>query len=165
MKNLLMTVILLATAALSAGELKIKADYFESDQAKNIAVFKGNVNIKKKNDELNATKVVVYTDKQRHPVKLVATGDVSFKIKDEHGKRYRGKAKKVIYLPKKQEYRFFTDVHLHQLGEKKEIIGDEVIFNALTGKARARSRKNNPVVMIFDIKEKNTTTTDKSHKK
>ena len=152
---------LILCALLPAEELKIKADYFESDQTKKVAVFRGHVNIKKKYDELNATKVTVYTDNQRHPVKFVATGNVSFKIKDERGKQYTGKAQKAIYLPNKKEYRLYTNVHLHQLGEKKEIIGDEVIFNAVTGKARARSAKNNPVMIIFDINENKS---DKSNK-
>ena len=150
---------------LSAEELKIKADYFESDQAKQIAIFRGHVNIKKRNDEINATKVTVFTDKQRHPIKFIAVGNVSFKIKDEQGKRYTGKAQKAIYLPNKKEYRLYNNVHLHQLGEKKEIIGDEVVFNAATGKSRARSAKNNPVMMIFDLNEKPKKAPNKKKKK
>jgi len=145
---------ILLLSSLYAEELKIKADYFESDQKKGISLFRGNVHIKKSYDEINATKVTIYTDKDRNPVKFIAEGDVSFKLMDEHKKKYVGKAQKVVYTPKKEEYRFYTDVHLRQVGDKKEIQGDEVVFDATNGKAHAKGVENNPVIMIFDIKEK-----------
>ncbi len=155
MKRLLLS-ILLTLGALTAEELQIKADYFESDEKKGISLFKGNVHIKKGFDEINATKVTIYTDKQRHPVKYVAEGDVAFNIEDEHKKRYHGKAQKVVYEPNKQEYRFYTDVYLKQFGDKKEIRGDEVVFSVKSGKAYAKGVENNPVIMIFDIKKDET---------
>ena len=139
---------------LHADELKIKANFFESDQNKGISVFRGQVHITKGYDEINATKVTIYTDKDKKPIKIVAIGNVSFKIEDETHKKYRGKAQKVIYIPNEQEYRFYTNVHLFQLGDKKEIQGDEVVFNVITGKAYAKGVDHNPVIMIFDIKEK-----------
>jgi len=138
---------------LHSQELKIKADYFESDEKKGISLFRGNVHIKKGFDEINASKVTIYTDKQRHPVKYIAQGDVSFTIEDQHAKRYKGKAQKVVYEPLKQEYRFYTDVFLKQIGDKKEIRGDEVVFSAKSGKAYAKGVEDNPVIMIFDIKK------------
>ena len=154
MKILPIFIFTLLLSCAYAEELKIKADYFESDQKKGISVFRGNVHIKKSYDEINASKVTIYTDKERNPVKFVAEGNVSFKLMDEQKKRYVGKAQKVIYAPQKEEYRFYTNVHLRQIGDKKEIQGDEVIFDAIAGKASAKGVKNNPVIMIFDIKEK-----------
>lgn len=148
----LLPIILLIS--LYAEELKIKADYFESDQKKGISTFRGHVHITKGFDEINATKVIIYTDKEKNPTKFIAIGDVFFKIEDEAKKRYKGRAQKVIYFPNKQEYRFYTDVHLRQIGDKKEIQGDEVVFNATSGKAHAKGVEENPVIMIFDIKEK-----------
>ncbi len=138
---------------LYAQELKIKADYFESNQKKGISVFRGNVHIKKGFDEINASKVTIYTDEQKTPIKYVAEGNVAFKIEDEHGKKYVGYAQKVVYNPAKQLYKFFVDVHLKQLDDKKEIQGDEVVFNAANGEAHAKGGENSPVIMIFDIKK------------
>ncbi len=146
-------IILIATI-LSAQELKIKAKTFNSDQKKGIAIFKGNVNILKEHDELNASIVTVYTDEEQQPIKYVAEGNVSFFITTEEGSIYRGKAQKTIYLPNKEEYYFYRDVHLRQIGEKKEIIGDEVVLKSIDGKAYANSKSDKPVIMIFDMKEK-----------
>jgi len=154
MKIFTLFISLLLCSALYAEELKIKADYFESDQKKGISIFRGNVHIQKSFDEINASKVTIYTDKERNPVKFVAEGDVSFKLEDEHKKHYVGRAQKVVYTPKKEEYRFYTDVYLREIGDTKEIQGDEVVFDATNGKAHAKGVQNNPVIMIFDLKKK-----------
>jgi len=152
MKFLLIFIVILQMILFSQ-ELKIKADEFQADQSKGFSVFTGNVRIKKVNDELNASKVTIYTDKKNKPVKYVAQGDVSFIIKTKKDAEYRGVAQKVIYLPIKQEYHFFGSVHLRQTGEKKEIFGDKVILQSSNGKAYAKGIEKEPVIMIFDIKD------------
>lgn len=151
MKFIIVT--MLISIALSANELKIKAKKFSADQKKGISTFLGSVNIIKGSDELNASKVTVYTDKDQQPIKYIAEGDVSFFITTQNGEIYTGKAQKTVHMPQSKEYFFYNDVHLKQLGEKKEIIGDEVVLKSIDGKAYAKSKSNKPVIMIFDIKE------------
>ena len=69
--------------ALHAQELKIISDNFKGDQSKGVSVFTGNVKVTKGTDELNASKVTIYTDAARKPIKYVAEGDVSFYIVTE----------------------------------------------------------------------------------
>ena len=138
---------------LNAEELKIKAKSFSSDQNKGEAVFTGNVNIIKSSDELNASKVTVYVNKKKKPTKFIAVGNVSFKLKTKDGAQYRGKAGKVIYYSIKKEYEFYKNVHLKQLNDTREILGDEVILNTTDGKAYAKGLKKEPVIMIFNIDE------------
>lgn len=146
-------ILILISIVLSANELKIKAKKFNADQKKGISTFSGNVNIIKGSDELNASIVTVYTDKDQQPVKYIAQGNVSFFITTQNGELYTGKAQKTIYMPKSKEYFFYDNVHLRQVGENKEIIGDEVVLKSIDGKAYAKSKSNKPVIMIFDIKE------------
>ncbi len=150
MKYIFMIAVLLNSFVLGQ-ELKVIADTFDTDQAKGISIFKGHVNIIKYKDELNATKVTIYTDVKNQPTKFIAIGDVSFKIFTKVGAKYRGSAGKVVYFPKISEYHFYKNVYLKQINEKKEIQGDEVILNAVTGKARAKGLKEEPVIMIFNI--------------
>ena len=145
--------IIFCSNILLAKELKIVADKFSADEIKGISIFTGNVKIKKYHDELNATKVTIYTDKSNKPTKFVAIGDVSFKVETQALAQYKGVAQKVIYLPLKKEYRFYGDVHLKQINERKEILGDEVTLNTIDGKANAKGLKKAPVIMIFDIKD------------
>lgn len=75
MKFLAVLTIFLASSLISQ-ELKIKAEQFNADEKTGISIFKGNVNIIKSNDELNATKVTIYTDVKHQPTKYIAEGDV-----------------------------------------------------------------------------------------
>jgi len=153
MKYLIIVMLFLNTLSL-AQELKIRADSVQADEKKGYSLFLGSVNIVKKNDELNASKVTIYTDKKHKPTKFVATGDVKFNITTETGSKYSGKANRVVYLPKTKEYQFYENVTLKQLDDKKEIHGDEVILNTNDGKAYAKGLTKEPVIMIFDIDEK-----------
>jgi len=145
----------ICTLPLLAEQVKILADAFDGNEKKGLTVFTGNVRITKGNDELNASKVVVYTDKNRNPTKYVAEGKVSFYIDiPDNNASYKGDASKVIYLPLKQEYQFYTNVHLYQLDTNRKIFGEEVILNAVDGNARALGKEKAPVIMIFNIEDK-----------
>lgn len=141
------------TASLFAQELQVKAKLFNADQKAGISIFEGDVNILKGSDELNASKVTIHTNTKQEPTQFIAEGNASFKIKTEEGALYSGKAQKVIYWPQKKEYHFFQEVHLKQLNEKKEIIGDEVVLKTIEGKAYAKGAKQEPVIMIFTMPE------------
>jgi len=154
MKQIILLTILL-TLNLFSQELKIKAKVFNSDEKTGISIFKGDVHVTKGSDVLNAQKVVIYTDKDHNPTKFVASGDASFKIQTVDGSLYEGKAQKVIYIPSKKIYNFYKNVHLMQVNEKKEIIGEEVILKLIEGKAYAKGAEKEPVIMIFNMPEKN----------
>lgn len=141
--------------SLMAAELHIQSASFHADQNEGLSIFEGDVKVKKQHDELNASKVVVYTNAKNKPTKFIATGNVSFFIETEQKDLYRGKAQKVIYKPQDKEYKFFTNVHLTQINKKKEILGDEVILNTIEGKAYAKGVKSEPVIMIFNLGDDN----------
>ena len=153
MKKIILLIII-TILSLFAEELKVKAKLFNADQKKGISIFEGDVNIIKGTDELNASKVTIYTDSEQNPTKFIAEGNASFHIVTEEGAAYKGKAQKVIYFPIKKEYHFFTDVYLQQINEKKEIIGEEVILKSIEGKAYAKGADDKPVIMIFNMEDK-----------
>jgi len=147
-------VLMILITSLISQELKIKANEFSSDEKKGVSTFVGEVDILRSSDRLQASKVTVYTDKKHQPTKFIAVGNVDFKIKTQDGSRYEGKAQKVIYNPVKKEYYFYKNVSLKQLNSKKEIIGDEVVLKTIDGQAYAKGAKKEPVIMIFEIKDK-----------
>ena len=147
---------LFLTSLLLSEELKIKAISFNADENTGISVFTGDVSIVKQHDELNASEVTIFVDKENQPIKFIAVGDVSFNIQTKQGSVYKGKAGKVIYLPNEKEYHFFKDVHLTQVDDKKEIIGEEVVLKTTEGKAYAKGVKSEPVIMIFNIPDEET---------
>jgi len=149
-------IILLLTLIASADELKITAGSFKADENSGISIFSKDVAIKKGTDEINASKVTVYTDKNNEPIKFVAIGNVSFVLVSKQGSIYSGEAQKVIYIPKSKEYYFYKNVHLKQVDQKKEIIGEEVVLKTIEGKAYAKGVDSEPVIMIFNISNDKT---------
>lgn len=145
----LLTFFLLVSAG--AAQLKIVAKSFEANEKNGVTTFKGDVRITKGSDELNASIVTVYTDADRKPMRYEAEGDVAFFIKTESGSTYRGNAQKAVFIPAKKEYHFFTNVHLQQIDEKKEINGEVVIVSTIEGKAQAKGGQQTPVIMTFEI--------------
>ena len=151
----ILIILSLLVFSLWAEQVKIIADSFDGNEKKGITVFKGNVKITKGSDELNASKVTVLTDKQRVPYRYEAEGNVSFYIDlPDNNTTYKGDAGKVIYFPLKQEYQFYTNVHLYQLGTNRKVFGEEVMLNAKDGNAKAIGKEKAPVIMIFNNKDK-----------
>jgi len=151
----ILTILSLCALALFAEQVKITADAFDGNEKKGVTTFKGNVKITKGNDELNASKVMVLTDKDRVPYRYEAEGNVSFYIDlTENNTTYKGDAGKVIYFPLKQEYQFYNNVHLYQLGTNRKVFGEEVLLNAKDGNAKALGKEKAPVIMIFNIEDK-----------
>lgn len=140
-----------------AERLTVEAEKFMTDEKQGITVFTGNVIAQKGADDINASKITIHTDVDHNPEEIIAEGDVSFQIETETGDVYTGKAQKAIIRPAEKSYHFFTDVHLMQVNQFKEINGDEVFVNTLKGTAKAKGAAKRPVIMVFDIADKNET--------
>jgi lipopolysaccharide export system protein LptA len=135
-------------------ELRVISDNFKGDQQKGISVFSGNVKMTKGFDELNASKVTIYTDVNKKPIKYLAEGDVSFYIVTEMQERYKGKSQIAIYFPNENEYHFYKKVDLIRLDDFRRVKGDKVVVNTVFGQASAESANNEPVVMTFTLQDK-----------
>lgn len=152
-----MIILSLCVLSLYAEELKVLSENFRSDQPRGVSIFTGHVIATKGADELNASKVTIYTDNNRKPVKMVAEGDVSFYIVTELKERYRGKSQRAVYLPNEKKYEFYTKVDLVRLDDFRRVKGDKVIVDTVYGHASADSANNEPVMMIFTLQDSNST--------
>ncbi len=155
-KYLLLWVAFLVTLV-NAQQLNVLSDNFRGDQAKGVSVFTGKVRLTKGSDELNASKVTIYTDQARKPLKYIAEGNVSFYIVTEEGEKYKGVSQKAIYLPNDAEYQFYTKVDLIRIDDFRRVKGDKVVVNENHGFANADSSGGEPVLMTFTLEDKNTT--------
>jgi lipopolysaccharide export system protein LptA len=145
----------------SSEELKVISDNFKGDQRQGVSVFNGNVKVTKGKDELNASKVTIYTDKENKPTKYLAEGDVTFYIVTEMNEKYKGKSQTAIFLPNENEYQFFTKVDLIRIDDYRRVKGDKVVVNTIHGHASAESANNEPVVMTITIQDKKSKSTPK----
>lgn len=157
MRKILVTLFLASSLLINAEELKVLSDNFKGDQPKGLSIFTGNVIVTKGKDELNASKVTIFTDADRKPTKYIAEGDVSFYIVTENNEKYRGKSQRAIYLPNESEYQFYTKVDLIRIDDYRRVKGDKVVVNEIRGFANADSSGSEPVLMIFTMQDRNTT--------
>ncbi|WP_300361254.1 lipopolysaccharide transport periplasmic protein LptA [Hydrogenimonas sp.] len=136
-------------------QVEILSDRFEADDVTHIAKFLGHVRMKKGADELNASKVVVYFDEKRKPIRYEAIGNASFVIHmKEKGQYYTGKANRLVYRPKTQLYELYGKVVLKEPKLKRTVTGEKVIVEKLSGRASVEGSGGRPVKFIFRVEER-----------
>ncbi|WP_457592503.1 lipopolysaccharide transport periplasmic protein LptA [Hydrogenimonas sp.] len=153
MRKILTLLMCAAIALVSAENVEITADHFEADQMKKVTEFIGNVHMKKGSDELNATKVYVYFDDKRKPVRYEAVGKSSFVIHMQNGRYYVGKADKLVYRPGSELYELYGNVVLKEPKLDRTIMGEKVVVEKVTGRANVEGDDGKPVRFIFKVEE------------
>jgi len=153
--KLLLSFLISSSLLFAAEKLIIDAKNFETNDAKGITVFTGNVKLQMTKDKLNSQKLEIFMKpnskgKSKKPLKYVASGNASFEI-HTNGKIYKGKGKRVIYSPKKGEYTIIGDGKIKEETEGRELYGERIFINQLTGNAKVQGTNNKPVRFIIDI--------------
>jgi len=136
-------------------KLIIDSNHFETNDSKGITTFTGNVKVKKSLDKLNSQKLEIYMKpnskgKAKEPLKYIATGKVDFEI-HSNGKVYKGKGDKVIYNPSTQEYTVIGNGYIKEEIEQRELFGENIYINQLSGNAKVIGKENEPVRFIINI--------------
>lgn len=155
MKYFFIFLILTTLGFASSNKLIIDATNFETDDIKGLTVFSGNVKLQKDKDRLNSEKLEVFLEpkaqrKTTEAIKYVASGNVSFEIYIKE-KIYKGKAEELIFIPKDQEYTISGNAYLKETTEEKELFGDEIFINQLTGNAKVKGSEDKPVRFIINV--------------
>jgi lipopolysaccharide export system protein LptA len=153
-------IILLSLNILNAKtvDIDIQAEFFESNEAKNIVYFKGNVSMVKADDTLVCDEITLKTKinpitKNKDVVSYVAVGNVSFTLKDEESDLV-GNGDKVTYDLDKQLYVVIGNGYLEDKANNKMIRGENIYINQKTGYTKIDGSKDKPVHFKFSIEEK-----------
>jgi len=115
--------------------------------------FIGNTKIKQDKDWLHADKVIVYFDENNETKAYKAEGNVSFELKNEK-RFYKGSAQEVYYYPLTSVYILKKSAFLYDMLKQRNIKGEEITLNTLTGDADAKGNNTKPVKFIFDMESK-----------
>lgn len=155
MKKYLLLLLLATSTLFSSQQVEITADHFEASDVKKVTKFIGNVRMIKGVDELNASKIFVYFDEKKKPIRYEAIGSVKFIITMNDGKRYKGQSGRLVYIPKTEIYELYESVKLFDVKLDRTLIGEKVFVDKQSGKARVEGSKEKPVKFIFKIEEGN----------
>ena len=133
------------------GGLEVTSKDFVYKEGSGKAEFIGEVLAKNGETVLNSDKLVVILDKDNEAKKYIATGHVSFNIKNSKKKRdIKGTCQKVTHIPKEDKYILVGNVVLHDMIRKRDVYGDEVVIDNKLGTSRAKSHTKKPVKFIFN---------------
>ncbi|TQR31905.1 lipopolysaccharide transport periplasmic protein LptA [Campylobacter sp. MIT 99-7217] len=136
-----------------ASELQISANSFYANEKKGENILSGNVIVKKDKDILRSEKLDVFVDKQRKPIKYIATGNAKFEVFLSN-KLYKGVADKLIYDVLKDVYEMNGNAFIEEQGSNKKIYGDLIVVDKKQEIYRVKGKDNKPTRFIFELETK-----------
>ncbi|EAJ7185428.1 organic solvent tolerance protein OstA [Campylobacter jejuni] len=136
-----------------ATQIEVKALNFYSDENKGESILSGNVEVIRGDDILNSEKLIIYTDKNRKPIRYEAMQNARFKIVLK-GKTYKGSGDKFIYNVIKDTYEINGHVYINELGSNQKLFGDKIIVDRKANIYRVESKDQKPARFVFDLKDK-----------
>jgi lipopolysaccharide export system protein LptA len=132
--------------------MQITSKHFEYNQTANISIFTGDVNVTKGTDNILSNKITLFLNKNKKLQKLVANGDVKFRVSDKNA-TYVGKSNKLTFIAKDKKFIFEGDVHIKKVQDKQELFGNIVVINKKAGTANVLGEKNKPLKFIIKVDE------------
>ncbi|MFK0464236.1 LptA/OstA family protein [Campylobacter jejuni] len=147
-------ILLLACVSVTwATQIEVKALNFYSDENKGESILSGNVEVIRGDDILNSEKLIIYTDKNRKPIRYEAMQNARFKIVLK-GKTYKGSGDKFIYNVIKDTYEINGHTYINELGSNQKLFGDKIIVDRKANIYRVESKDQKPARFVFDLKDK-----------
>lgn len=136
-----------------AKQIEVEALKFYSDENSGKSILSGNVVIKQNQDILNSEEVVIFTDKNRKPIRYEASKNAHFSIVLK-GKSYKGSGDKFIYNTIEDVYTIEGNAFIHEIQSDKKLYGDKIIVDRKNNIYRVESNKQKPARFVFDMEEK-----------
>lgn len=136
-----------------AEQIEISANSFYANEKSGQNVLSGNVRVKKDKDKLSSDKLDVLVDKNRQPIKYVATGNAQFEVVLNE-KLYKGSADKLSYDAQKDIYEMSGNAYIEEPTSNKKIYGDLIIVDKRQNIYRVQSKENKPARFIFELETK-----------
>ena len=133
-------------------DLKIMSKFFTYDPDKNITIFKKDVNITKKSDNILSDNLVVFFNANKKPYKFIATNNVRFNIVMDKNTTYKGKCDKLIYFFKRGDIILIGNASILKKETNESIKGDKIVINRIKKSAKVIG-KNTPVEIILKVNE------------
>jgi len=137
---------------LYAQNLHITSKQFFFDSKKLVSQFVGEVNLTKGKDNILAQKMIIYFNKNKKPIKYIATGKVKFILELDVNSTYNGKCNKLIYNFLSNDIYLIGNAFIKKLETNESVSGDEIKINRKTKDVEVIGNKK-PVNIIIKVNE------------
>ncbi len=136
-----------------ASQIKVQALNFYSDENTGKSVLSGNVVVNHENDVLSSGELVIFSDKNRKPIKYEASQQAKFKITLK-GKVYEGSGDRFIYDVLKDTYEINGNAYINEVESNKKLYGNRIIVDRKANVYRVESKDKKPAHFVFDLDKK-----------
>ena len=158
MRFIILCILVIVNLYSKSIDVDIQAETFQSDESKNIVLFKGNVSMVKGDDTLYCDEITLITRKNKTTNKTdiksyTAIGNVKFTFKNKEG-FFIGRGNKVLFDIDKNLYEIIGNGYLEDKINKKIIHGENIYFDGKSGYTKINGTKNKPVKFKFTIESK-----------
>ena len=140
----------LLTVLIYAQKVQITSESFYAKDAEKQVHFINDVLVKQGKSWIHSDKVIVYFDDNNQTIQYDAIGNATYEVYKEKI-HYKGHSDKVTYYPETSVYMFTGDAVIDDISNNRQINGNIVVVNAITGDADVKSTSKTPVKFIFDI--------------
>jgi len=144
---------LLMSLVLYAEKVEVTSKSFYAKDSENQAHFIDDVLVKQGRSWIHSDRLIVYFNDNNETIQYDAIGKATFEIFKE-ASHYKGKANKVTYYPKTEEYLFAGDAVIHDLVKDRHIKGETIVIESVSGSAVVKGNSKKPIKFIFDTEKK-----------
>jgi len=143
---------LLLTGYVFAEKVEVTSTSMKAENLKKEVHFIGDAKVKKSEDWIHADEIIVYFDDNNETKMYEAIGKVTFEFKNEKG-HYKGNAEKVTYYPQKSFYILIGKAKVDDVMNKRQVKGDEITLDMITGDSQVKGSEKKPVKFIFTTED------------
>ncbi|MDR0407617.1 MAG: lipopolysaccharide transport periplasmic protein LptA [Campylobacteraceae bacterium] len=151
MKRKLIVILFLGLFA-KAEHIEIDSESFFADEKNQLVEFVGNVTVTKGKDELNADKIVVYSNNSGQPFKYVASGNVYIKV-FLNEKHYNAGGNTLTYETKEQKYTLEGNAFLIETDTDRKVYGETIEANQINGTYSVKGKDSEPAKFVFQVED------------
>jgi len=135
---------------LFAEKVQITSESFYARDADRQVHFIDDVMVKQGQSWIHSDRVIVYFNDKNETIQYDAIGRATYEvIKDKN--HYKGHSDKVTYYPETSIYMFTGRAVIHDLNSNRDVHGNIVVINSITGDSDVKSSGKEPVKFIFDV--------------
>jgi len=152
MKKFIVGIMILSTLSISlfAEKVQITSESFYARDADKQVHFINDVLVKQGQSWIHSDKVIVYFNDNNETIQYDAIGEATYEV--FKGKNhYQGHSDKVTYYPETSIYMFTGKAVIYDIANNREVRGNIVVINSITGDSDVKSAGKEPVKFTFDI--------------
>ncbi len=155
MKKIVIQLLLLLILpfGLHAEKVEVTSENFYAKDSENQAHFIDDVLVKQGKSWIHSDRLIVYFDENNETIQYDAIGNATFEIFKEQS-HYKGKAQKVTHFPRTAEYLFAGDAVINDLTKDRQVKGNTIVIESVTGNAVVKGTSKKPIKFIFDTEKK-----------